>query len=273
MGQLAFSRNYGMLDSGELHWAVELLAASMEASPSKPPVWLFRILVEIPGLLDDFHKFIRFCKSELKSRAEHKNPGRDITGWLLKPYQGVSHPEEDPIFQGDTRLVIVAGSDTTSACLTFLFYELAKHPEEVTKLRDELKLLTKNAEWSDNDVKNAPHLNGAINESLRMHPPVPSGVQRLTPREGMQVGDVFVPGNVNFWVPMYPMGRGELVSGLPRLRKNSKVADDPLSRRINLRTSARLLPRALVREARDGEAQGGFCSLLHGTLRLHRQRL
>ncbi|KAK1085984.1 hypothetical protein LTR33_001794 [Friedmanniomyces endolithicus] len=211
MGQLAFSRNYGMLDSGELHWAVELLTKGMEASPPKPPVWLFQILVKVPGLLADFHKFMQFCKAELKCRAEHKSPGRDITGWLLKAYQGVAHPEEDPIFQGDTRLIIVAGSDTTAACLTFLFYELAKHPEEVIKLRDELRLLTKNGEWSDNDVKNASHLNGAINESLRMSPPVPSGVQRLTPKEGMQVGDVFVPGNVNFWVPMYPMGRDESI--------------------------------------------------------------
>ncbi len=208
-----------MLDSGELHWAVELLTKGMEASPPKPPVWLFQILVKVPGLLADFHKFMQFCKAELKCRAEHKSPGRDITGWLLKAYQGVAHPEEDPIFQGDTRLIIVAGSDTTAACLTFLFYELAKHPEEVIKLRDELRLLTKNGEWSDNDVKNAPHLNGAINESLRMSPPVPSGVQRLTPKEGMQVGDVFVPGNVNFWVPMYPMGRGEIAPDYVRVRR------------------------------------------------------
>ncbi|KAK0287192.1 hypothetical protein LTR35_002686 [Friedmanniomyces endolithicus] len=226
MGQLAFSKNYGMLDSGELHWAVELLAASMEASPPKPPVWLFQILVKIPGLLDDFHKFIRFCKSELKSRAEHKGPGHDITGWLLKAYQGVANPEEDPMFQGDTRLIIVAGSDTTSACLTFLFYELAKHPEEVKKLRDELLLLTRHGEWSDNDVKHAPHLNGAINESLRMHPPVPSGVQRLTPAEGMQVGETFVPGNVNFWVPMYPMGRGETAHMIPRRPACRKLTND-----------------------------------------------
>ncbi|TKA73897.1 hypothetical protein B0A55_03788 [Friedmanniomyces simplex] len=211
MGQLAFGKNYRMLDSGELHWALELLTAGMDASPPKPPVWLFRILVLIPGLMAGFHKFMAFCKSELKWRAEHKNPDHDITGWLLKAYEGVAHPEEDQMFQGDVRLIIVAGSDTTSACLTYLFYELAKRPEEVKKLREELRPLTKHVEWSDKDIKSAPHLNGAINESLRMHPPVPSGVQRVTPKEGMQVGDMFVPGGVNFWVPMYPLGRDESI--------------------------------------------------------------
>ena len=60
---------------------------------------------------------------------------------------------------------IVAGSDTTAATLTFLFYELAKKPEEVKKLRKELTSLTQ-GNWSDIDVRNAPRLNGAINESL-----------------------------------------------------------------------------------------------------------
>jgi len=98
------------------------------------------------------------------------------------------------MFQGDVRLIIVAGSDTTSACMTFLFYELAKHPEEVKKLREELRPLTRARDWSDKDIKNAQHLNGAINESLRMYPPVPSGVQRVTPKEGMHVGEIYIPG-------------------------------------------------------------------------------
>lgn len=116
------------------------------------------------------------------------------------------------MFQADVRLIIVAGSDTTSACLTYLFYHLAQNPEEVKKLREELRPLTQ-GDWSDKDIKNAPHLNGAINESLRLHPPVPSGLERVTPKEGMHVGDVYIPPNVNFWVPLYPIGRGELLQG------------------------------------------------------------
>jgi len=51
-----------MMDAGELHWALELLTASMSASPPKPPIWLFRILVNIPGMMTAFHKFLGFCK-------------------------------------------------------------------------------------------------------------------------------------------------------------------------------------------------------------------
>lgn len=208
MGQLAFGRDYNMLGSGERHWAMDLLTDSMSASPPKPPLWLFRLLVAIPGLAPGFHKFLKFCTDELKWRVEHKPEHNDITSWLLKPYKDWAHPEDDPMLQADTRLIVVAGSDTTSATLTYLFYELAKRPEEVKKLREELRPLTK-GDWSDKDIARAQHLNGAINEALRLHPPVPSGLQRMTPPEGIQFGDTFVPGNVYFWMPQYLMGRGK----------------------------------------------------------------
>ncbi|KAK5677365.1 hypothetical protein LTS10_009935 [Elasticomyces elasticus] len=211
MGKLAFGRNYGMLDSGELHWALEIMTKAMSAAPSKVPVWFMRIMVGLPGVMAEFFKFLEFGRLELKWRTEHKNPEPDIAGWLLKAYEGFARPWDDYMFQGDARLIIVAGSDTTSACLTYLFYLLADRPEEVKKLRDELRPLTSNPEWSDKDIKNASHLNGAINESLRMHPPVPSGVQRITPEEGLQVGETFIPGGIHFWVPMYPMGRDESI--------------------------------------------------------------
>jgi cytochrome P450 len=207
MGQLSFGKDYGMLDHGERHWALDLLVEGMSASPPKPPVWFFRALLNIPGLASGYYKFLSFCKGELKWRVENKAE-KDITGWLLKAYEGVPHPEEDPFFQADVRLIIVAGSDTTSACLTFLLYHLAIAPQEVQKLRAELRPLTK-GNWSDQDIKNAHHLNGAINESLRMHPPVPSGLERVTVKEGMHVGDTYIPGGVHFWVPMYSIGRGE----------------------------------------------------------------
>jgi tryprostatin B 6-hydroxylase len=209
MGRLAFGRDYGMLDSGERHWALDLLVEGMEAAPSRLPVWFFRILVNIPFAAQGVFKFLKFCRDELEWRINNKDEGGDITGWLLKGYNGMQNPADDPMFQGDSRLIVVAGSDTTAATMTFLFYELARKPEEVKKLRDELRPLTTNPDWGDLDIKNAPHLNGAINESLRLHPPVPSGVERLVPDGGAQVGDVFLPAHTQFWMPQYVIGRGE----------------------------------------------------------------
>ncbi|KAK5170690.1 uncharacterized protein LTR77_005280 [Saxophila tyrrhenica] len=213
MGQLAFGKDYKMMDTGELHWALILLNEGMEAVPERMPVWLFRVLLAIPFAAGGLFKFLKFCRDELEWRVNNKVEGGDITGWLLKGYgslnTGYNNPADDPMFQGDSRLIIVAGSDTTAATMTFLFYHLANKPEEIKKLRDELKPLTSSKDWSDVDIKNAPRLNGALNESLRLHPPVPSGVERLVPKGGATVGEVVLPEGTQFWMPQYVIGRDE----------------------------------------------------------------
>jgi tryprostatin B 6-hydroxylase len=102
-------------------------------------------------------------------------------------------------------------------------------PSQTEKLRAELKPLVTDG-WSDKDIQHAKHLNAVINETLRLHPPVPSGVSRKTANEGLQIGDVYVPGNVHFVIPQYPMGRGKRQS-TSRMQRYSNHS----SRRVDLR--------------------------------------
>lgn len=113
------------------------------------------------------------------------------------------------MLQAESGLIIIAGSDTTAATLTFLFYHLAQNPSLQETLRRELQTLTSSETWTDKDIQNASHLNGAIHETLRLHPPVASGLMRKTPPEGLQIDDVFIPGDTEFFTPQYAMGRGK----------------------------------------------------------------
>ena len=110
---------------------------------------------------------------------------------------------------GDARLIIVAGSDTTAATLTYMMYHLAKDPSIVTKLRQELKEINycPGSEAEVRDIQDAKYLNGIINEALRLHPAVPSGVLRQTPPEGIDIEGTFIPGGVTISSPLYSMGR------------------------------------------------------------------
>ena len=212
MGLLAFGRDYGMLDKGEKPHELEMLDEGMQPLAYRLPSWFFRMLTQIPGLSAGYQKFVNFCISELTWRvrnAEEKKRDSDIMGWLLKAYKDVPNPEKDTMLQADARLIIVAGSDTTAATFTYLFYHLAQEPEQVKKLRAELEPIISKGDWQESDIRGCEHLNGCINEALRLHPPVPSGVNRLTPPEGMKVGDTWVPGNVTFINPQYVMGRGK----------------------------------------------------------------
>jgi cytochrome P450 len=108
------------------------------------------------------------------------------------------------------KLQLTDSSDTTAATLTFIFYYLAKDPTKVAKLRAELDpLRNSDGQFTGKDLQDADYLNGTINESLRLHPPVPSGLLRVTPPEGISVGKTFIPGGVTVLTPPYTIGRQE----------------------------------------------------------------
>lgn len=59
-------------------------------------------------------------------------------------------------------------------------------------------------------LANLEHLNAVIQETLRLHPPVPSMLQRKTPSEGIMIDGTFIPGNTIVSCPQYVIGRSEL---------------------------------------------------------------
>ena len=117
---------------------------------------------------------------------------------------------------GDNRLVIVAGSDTSSSTLVHILYHFAKEPHIIIKLRDELEQIYIPGSVTElRNIKDAKYLNGIVNEALRLHPPVPSGLLRQTPPEGLMIGNQFIPGGVTVSAPSWSMGRRKYY--LPRL--------------------------------------------------------
>lgn len=135
----------------------------------------------------------------------------DIMSSLIEPFKGRKPSgKELTMLQGDARLIIVAGSDTTAATLTHIAYHLAKDPTQIQKLREELSpLLEANGDVQHVKIQNCDHLNGVINEALRLNPPVPSAVHRLTPPEGIDIGGTHIPGNTNVFAPQYVISRSE----------------------------------------------------------------
>ncbi|PYI04296.1 L-ornithine-N5-monooxygenase [Aspergillus sclerotiicarbonarius CBS 121057] len=215
MGDLAFGEGFGSLERGEHHWAMQLMVESLDAIGLCLPPWLFRIVLAIPGLMTGWWKLLEYSEARLFERMKNEPNVPDISASLLAPLNGQAPPAEELLWlNGDTRLIIVAGSDTTTSTFTAIFYELAQRPEEVEKLRAELAPYIDESdphgEFSDSKISHLEHLNGVINEALRLYPAVPAATTRVTPPEGISVDGVFIPGNTTVMCPVYAMGRSEL---------------------------------------------------------------
>ena len=92
--------------------------------------------------------------------------------------------------------------------LQALFYELSNHQNAQKKLKQEIdEYFVQHDEADPVLLAKMGHLQACINEALRLWPPVPSGTQRITPPEGIHVGDAFIPGNTLVQVPTYHMHR------------------------------------------------------------------
>lgn len=93
--------------------------------------------------------------------------------------------------------------------LAVAIYELARRPEEVKKLRDELACCSRElgGEYAHENIASLRHLNGFINEVQRMHAGVPSQLPRKTPPEGLDIDGTYVPGYMNILSPHREIGR------------------------------------------------------------------
>lgn len=104
-------------------------------------------------------------------------------------------------------IVLTYNSDTTAAVLTSALYELAKTPDKISEVRNEIESFVKAGETLSNQkLQSLALLNGIISETLRLHPP--AGIlQRKTPPEGLMIGERFIPGDTTVFCPHWVAGR------------------------------------------------------------------
>ena len=96
-------------------------------------------------------------------------------------------------------------SDTVASTMIYLFYRLALERRHSVIIREEIDKI--DSVFDPQALKGLDHLNGAINEVLRLHPSVPTGGYRESPPQGVEVAGRFIPGNTTIVSPRYTMGR------------------------------------------------------------------
>jgi cytochrome P450 len=91
-------------------------------------------------------------------------------------------------------------TDTTSTTLTYLFWELTKHPEWQNRIQKELQGFAGNADGGKSEIlkgTETPILEAVINEALRLHPAAPASLPRSVPAGGVQLSSYDIPEDVS----------------------------------------------------------------------------
>lgn len=82
---------------------------------------------------------------------------------------------------------------------------LARRPQDAEKIFQEISQLPDFRDVSA--LATLPHLNGFINETMRILPSALTGGNRKTPPEGITVDGTFIPGDVTICAPKYSIFR------------------------------------------------------------------
>ncbi|BCR84059.1 cytochrome P450 [Aspergillus chevalieri] len=201
MGNLAFGKTFDMIRDGKESYFLRTIRTDMGViGYLKHQPWLFPLFAKTPLVNANHLAFWKWIEDRMTERIESWKEGdrRDVFAWILDEYLKGPRTQQDTLnLHGDGYLIVVAGSDTTSATMTHLFFHLARNKKLTEELQRQLDALSNH---NDDSLAELDLLDAIIHESLRLHPAVPSGVQRLTPAEGITVDprafdhpDEFIP--------------------------------------------------------------------------------
>ncbi|KAI1821973.1 putative cytochrome P450 monooxygenase [Xylaria intraflava] len=197
IGDLSFGVDGGFecLQKPDHHSWVELVSTTMSQGSivqgiirlglGAPIVWLNRMNL----LADNKHRAL--VREKLAQRLK--------TGERPDFLEGlISNWDELGLDYGrltaNASLLIVAGSETTATLLAGATYFLVAHPEILQKLQQEVRSSFKSdEEITLLSVGNLSYMLACLNESLRCHPPVASGLPRTVPQGGTTIDGHFIP--------------------------------------------------------------------------------
>ncbi|KAI0263455.1 cytochrome P450 [Gloeopeniophorella convolvens] len=123
----------------------------------------------------EYLDFVRVFARDLIEKSSAKSGGKDILSILLQANQSEDPKgrlsDQEAIDQIST--LLLAGHDTTANSLTWFLWEIAKHPEDQTRVREEIAAVRarRNEEqFSAAGLDSMTFTQAALKESMRLHP-------------------------------------------------------------------------------------------------------
>ena len=134
--------------------------------------------------------------SKVDRRIASKKDRPDFLSYIINSKDGVAMPMQE--LYANSTLLVLAGSESTASGLAGITFQLLKNPEPLGKAVQEIRsTFSSEADIVPESVKRLSYLAAIVSEGLRMYPPFPEGLPRLTPRQGAMISGQWVPGGVS----------------------------------------------------------------------------
>ncbi|KAF7915318.1 uncharacterized protein EAE98_011184 [Botrytis deweyae] len=218
MGDVTFSRNWGMLNDEENRHMVGLMSDSALAMNTLghmrtiEKLGLFKLIP--PSFMHGAKKLFALSKSQTDWRINHRDDlaNKDIFSALLATQDqegGQTYTQEQLI--SEAGVLIIAGMDTTATGLTATIFYLLHYPLVYERLEREIR-----ETWAKvseikvggklNDYK---YLTACIDEAMRLSPGVGANIPREVVKGGAVIDGCAIPAGVTVGVSAYSIHHEE----------------------------------------------------------------
>lgn len=159
---------------------------------------LVSVYMTTDGVRKKMKAFTGFVEERIERRLAKPESKPDLCGL------GLIHDENGTIMSRDEMsnnavVFMLGGTETTAAHLAAITYLLLRHPDKMTRLTKELGAAVKcEDDMTVEKLAKVEYLNACIEEGLRIFPPTPAGLPRITPAgDSMIIDGHVIPGGVS----------------------------------------------------------------------------
>jgi cytochrome P450 len=134
-------------------------------------------------------------------QRRHQAPGNDLLQTLMDARYSDGEGMTDELVLSESMQLLVAGHETSSNALSWMFYLLSTRPDCLEKVRQEFDSIIGDAPLSYTDVPRFEFTTQVISEALRLYPPFWM-IDRMAVADDL-AGDVAIPSGSTVIVFVY----------------------------------------------------------------------
>ena len=200
IGDLSFGQPFGCLSSNSYHWWISNVLKMLQQGPFIRAAYEYPFLMKLlcPKSLPEARaKAWALARERVNTRQNNESQkGRADFIDFLERHKGESNEITDEEIISHMFILIIAGSETTATLLSGVTYWLLRTPHALKRATEEIR----STFLSEEDITipavttRLPYTIACLEEALRLYPPAPSVLPRMTLEQQTIAGYVIPKG-------------------------------------------------------------------------------